>query len=194
MTDLSEETYFNDKYLGSTLWFGLGIVNALGGLGAYIFTPSYIKYGKIHEHVFWNWATQQAWYWMIGGNMIWYYFIGAVWLFSYTKKPFPQKSMFWSIIVGQALAWVNTLYVNVCFIVGGAMKGGDWSNLYYPLIYDVFFFGFNALDYYLLFPKYTAYYRWREQDWWGEKWDGWLEAGGISLDIDNDDDAQFNGM
>ena len=58
--------------------------------------------------------------------MIWYYFIGAVWLFSYIRKPFPQKSLFWSIMVGQALAWVNTLFVNVMFAVGGAMNGGTW--------------------------------------------------------------------
>ena len=58
------------------------------------------------------------------------------------------------------------------------------------------FFGLNALDYYLLFPKTVAFYRWREQDWWKEKWDGWLEAGGINLDLDNKsgDENKFNEM
>ena len=89
MTDPAEETtYFNDKYLGSSLWFGLGIVNALGGLGAYMFIPTYVKYGMLNND-YWNKWTQKAWYWMIGGNMYWYYFIGCVWLFSYIKRPFP---------------------------------------------------------------------------------------------------------
>ena len=102
--------------------------------------------------------------------------------------------MFWSIMVGQGLGWVNTLFVNVMFIVGGAMNGGTWQNLYVPIIYDIFFFGFNAIDYFLLFPKYTAFYRWREQDWWGEKWDKWFQAGGMSFDLDKSNDEAFNEM
>ena len=58
MTDLVEEqTYFNNEYLGSTLWFGLGIVNALGGLGAYMFTPTYLEKGKLNMD-YWNKWTQ----------------------------------------------------------------------------------------------------------------------------------------
>ena len=104
--------------------------------------------------------------------------------------------MFWSYIVGSAFAFFFTGGINICFLVGGIVDGGDWSNLYYPLIYDVFFFGFNAIFYYLSLAKMTAFYRWREQDWWKEKWDGWLESGGIQLDLDEemDDDAIFNDM
>ena len=195
MTDPAEETYFNKEYLGSSLWFGLGIVNLLGGLGAYMFTPTYVTVGKINETT-WNWWTQNAWYWLIGGNMIWYYFIGLVWCFSYIHHPFFQKSMFWSYIVGSAFAFFFAVGINIEFLVGGILDGGDWSNLYYPLIYDVFFFGFNAIFYYLSLAKMTAFYRWREQDWWKEKWDGWLESGGIQLDLDEeiDDDAIFNDM
>ena len=57
MTDPAEETYFNKEYLGSSLWFGLGIVNALGGLGAYMFTPTYIEKGKLNMD-YWNKWTQ----------------------------------------------------------------------------------------------------------------------------------------
>ena len=97
---------------------------------------------------------------MIGGNYWWYYLIGCVWLFAWIRKPFQLKALFWSMIVGQALAWVSMIWINICFLVGGVTDGGDWSNLYTPLIYDAFFFGLNALDYYLLLPKYTAFYRW----------------------------------
>ena len=125
MADIELEPYFNKEYLGSTLWFGIGIINALGGLGSYMYIPSWLNFGYIRDSP-WNRMTEIAWYWLIGGNMIWYYFIGAVWLFSYIRKPFPQKSLFWSIIVGQGLAWVNTLWVNIAFLVGGVTKGATW--------------------------------------------------------------------
>ena len=98
------------------------------------------------------------------------------------------------MIVGQALAWVSMIWINIAFLIGGVTDGGDWSNLYTPLIYDVFFFGLNALDYYLLLPKYTAFYRWQEQDWWKPKYTKWLETGGIKLDLDSEDDIVINGM
>ena len=88
MSDIEAEPYFNKEYLGSTLWFGIGIINALGGLGSYMYIPSWLNFGYIRDSP-WNQFTQNAWYWLIGGNMIWYYFIGAVWLFSYIRKPFP---------------------------------------------------------------------------------------------------------
>ena len=198
MTDV--DTYFNYEYLGETLTYGRVIVNLLAMFGSIMYiVPYYNGNGWIWNQN-WNWATSQAWYWIAGGGYWWYWFIGCVWLFSSIKKPFPQKSMFWSIVVGQALAWLFTIYINVLMIVGGAMEGGSWQNLYVPIIYDVFFFGFNAIDYYLLFPKYTAFYRWREQEWWNPKWDKWLEAGGIKLDLDGDnvvdtlDDDIFNDM
>ena len=56
MSDLAEETYFNKEYLGANLWFGLGIINALGGLGSYMFVPTYVTVGKINE-TDWNWWT-----------------------------------------------------------------------------------------------------------------------------------------
>ena len=88
MSDIEAEPYFNKEYLGSTLWFGIGIINALGGLGSYMYIPSWLNFGYIRDSP-WNRMTEIAWYWLIGGNMIWYYFIGAVWLFSYIRKPFP---------------------------------------------------------------------------------------------------------
>ena len=92
--------------------------------------------------------------------------------------------MFWSYIVGTALALFFAVAINILFMVGGIVDGGDWGNLYYPLIFDVLFFGFNAIVYYLLLPKLMAYYRWREQDWYNKNWDEWFEKGGINLDLD----------
>ena len=130
---------------------------------------------------------------MIGGTEWWYYFPGCVWLFSYIQHPFFQKSFFWSLIVGNALAVFFLLVVNLHFLVGGIIDNDDWGNLYYPIAYDVMFFGFNAIVYYLLFPQMVAYYRWREQGWWNEKWEKWLTAGGIEFEMDSDmgDDLAF---
>ena len=196
MSDLAEETYFNKEYLGANLVFGLVIINALANLGMFMFLPTLVEYGKLSDNDVLNKWTKRAWGWMIGGNYWWYYFIGAVWLFSFIRKPFAQKALFWSYIVGQHIALVSTLWINICWAIGGAKEGGDWSNLYTPIIYDVLFFGLYSLDYYLLFPKIVAFYRWREQDWWKEKWEGWLEAGGMNLDLDNKsgDENKFDEM
>ena len=142
------------------MW-GIVIVNLLANLGMAMYLPGWIKYDDYK----WlkgrkNWWTRQAWGWMIGGNYWWYYFIGCVWLFAWIRKPFQLKALFWSMIVGQAIAWVSMIWINICMLVGGVTDGGSWENLYLPLIYDAFFFGFNAIDYYLLLPKYSAFYRW----------------------------------
>ena len=86
--------------------------------------------------------------------------------------------------------------LNVEFLVGGIINNDNWSDLYTPIAYDVLFFGLNAIVYYLLFPQMVAYYRWRDQDWWNVKWEKWLEAGGIDLDLNSDmgDDEVFDGM
>ena len=68
-------------------------------------------------------------------------------------------------------------------MIGGLTDGGDWWNLFWPIIYDIIFFGFNAILYYVLMPKMAAYYRWREQDWW--KWTDLFELGGTDLDMES---------
>ena len=156
-----DQTYFNKDYQSASLWWGLGVINVLANLGMFMWIPYWIHYGDYK----WakgrrNWWTRQAWGWMIGGNYWWYWFIGCVWLFAWIRKPFQLKALFWSMIVGQAIAWVSMIWINICMLVGGVTDGGDWSNLYLPLIYDAVFFGFNAIDYYLLLPKYSAFYRW----------------------------------
>ena len=159
--DTVGQTWFNKEYQSASLWWGLGIVNLLANLGMAMYLPGWIKYGDykwLKERK--NFWTRQAWGWMIGGNYWWYYLIGCVWLFAWIRKPFQLKALFWSMIVGQAIAWVSMIWINVCMLVGGVTDGGSWENLYLPLIYDAFFFGFNAIDYYLLLPKYSAFYRW----------------------------------
>ena len=44
MTDVAEETYFNKEYLGATLWYGIGIINALANLGMLMYLPQLIQY------------------------------------------------------------------------------------------------------------------------------------------------------
>ena len=78
-------------------------------------------------------------------------------------------------------------------MVGGILDNDDWGNLYFPIAYDAMFVGFNAINYFVLFPRMVAYYRWREQDWWDPSWESWLTAGGIELDL-VDEDAMFNEM
>ena len=95
------DTYFDYRYLGETLTYGRVMVNLLAMFGAFMYAVPYWTTGRkwIWDQS-WNWATSQAWYWIAGGGFWWYWFIGCVWLFSFIKKPFTQKSMFWSYIVG----------------------------------------------------------------------------------------------
>lgn len=112
---------------------------------------------------------------MIGGTEMWYYMPGLAWCFSYIHTPFMQKGFFWSIIVGYFTAVFFLLVLNLNFLIGGIIDYydciGDWGHVYYPIIYDAVFVLLNAIVYYFLFPQMTAYYRWREQDWWNKKWD-----------------------
>ena len=39
MTDVAEETFFNKEYMAASFWYGLGIINALAGLGMYMYIP-----------------------------------------------------------------------------------------------------------------------------------------------------------
>ena len=187
MTDLAEN-YFNTDYKSASLWFGLAMINLLANSGMMLFGPLKTNFGWPKEK---SWWIRWAWGWMIGGNEYWYYFQGLVWCFSFIKKPFFQKSMFWSYIVGQGLAFFFTFVVNVMFLVGGILDNNDWWDLIWPLIYDVLFFGLNAITYYLLIPKMVAFYRWREQEWWNDKYTGWLEAGGIKLDFDTNEGTEM---
>ena len=194
MTDPAEETYFDTQYQSASLVFGLVMINLLANTGLALFLPTWITEGKMSQRTApINWWTKWAWGWLIGGNEWWYYFQGAVWLFAFIKHPFFQKAMFWSYIVGNSIAFFFAVAINIMFLVGGVLEYGDWGNLYYPLIFDVLFFGFNAIVYYLLLPNLFAYYRWRDQDWYNSKWTKWIEKGGINLDIDGDDEI-FNGM
>ena len=66
MTDVAVETYFDKECLGASLWYGLAMINALGGLGSWLYLPSWFDFGYISDSP-WNNATNIAWYWMVGG-------------------------------------------------------------------------------------------------------------------------------
>ena len=46
MTDVAEETFFNKEYMAASFWYGIGIINALAGLGMYMYLPGRYMYGK----------------------------------------------------------------------------------------------------------------------------------------------------
>ena len=56
MTDVAVETYFDKEYLGASLWYGLAMINALGGLGSWLYLPSWFDFGYIRDSP-WNNAT-----------------------------------------------------------------------------------------------------------------------------------------
>ena len=180
MSDTAE-TYFDNDYLGPTLWTGLLLWPMLSQLGLELIQPFRAITG--YDKYTWNnLFTRYAWNSMIGGHETWYSFMWVVWLFSFIQKPFFQKSMFWSYVVGMCLNFLSLTWVNIAFLIAGVSEGGNWGDLYWALIYDVVFFGLNAIVYYVTLPKMAKFYRWREQDWW--RWDKDLERGGIDLDFE----------
>merc|ERR1712007_17310 len=90
--------------------------------------------------------------------------------FAYIKDPLMHKVYFFAIVFGMMFSWLLALSVNILFLAGGLMDGADWSNLYVPLIFDLFLFGFEAIVVYAVGPGMVDYYRWNEQDWWNPKW------------------------
>ena len=56
--------------------------------------------------------------------------------------------------------------VNLLFIIGGAMTGGNWSNLVFPIVYDLFTFCWQAIIYFMFYDDLVKYYKWDQQDWW----------------------------
>ncbi len=63
-------------------------------------------------------------------------------------------------------SWVNTAAVNILFMIGGFKDGGSWSNLYWPLIYDLFFFGYQAIAFYVSMPRAARFYKWDEEEYY----------------------------
>ena len=84
-----------------------------------------------------------------------------------------QHAYFRTIQALVPATWANCLVANIMFVIGIFW---DENPIYiiYPIVYDVFFFMFGAIIYYVLGPKMALYYRWNEQSWWepyeGDKW------------------------
>ena len=115
----------------------------------------------------WNKYTHWAWSGWIGGNMTWNCALLVVWAFSFIESSFFQQSMFWTFVVAFGLNAIYLIMIDVFFIVGGAMAGGDiWYNLYMVLINTFITLGYHGILIYALGPQIAAFYRWHDQDWW----------------------------
>ena len=56
----------------------------------------------------------------------------------------------------------------MAFLIGGLKEGSDWGNLYWPVIYDVFFFGFQSIAFYVSLPRAARFYKWNEELYWNQ--------------------------
>ena len=137
---------------------------------------------KLWNNRFTGYALQSG----IGGNMAAYGFIEIVWLFSFIGSDFFQEAFLWSILVGVAGAFLNSLWVNVAFAVGGATLGGYWGDLYWAIVYDVVFLGMNAALFWGVMPDMVKFYKMQEKSWWNDDWQYYLEKAVIIGEMEDD--------
>ena len=106
-----------------------------------------------------------------GSEAIWLVAL-IMWGIAFIKEPKYQRYFYQSSCWLALISWVNALWVNIAFLVGGLTEDtADWSNLYYPLTYDVLTATWQLIIYFVLKPKLVKFYRWDEQDWWKEEGD-----------------------
>ena len=160
---MSDE-YFGPHF-GASMWTGFFIM-ALAQTGWEVTGI----YGPIRDlNLSWaigNGITESAWWSMRGGNEAIYLTAFIMWGIAFIKEPKYQKYFFQSMIWLTLISWVNTAWINIAFLIGGLIEGGNWSNLVFPLAYDVLTIAWQLVIFYGFYPRLIKYYRWDEQPWW----------------------------
>ena len=113
-----------------------------------------------------NSVTEGAWWSMRAGHETIYVTAFVMWCISFIHEPKYQRYFYQSSIWLSLISWLNTFVVNLLFIIGGAMTGGNWSNLVFPIVYDLFTFCWQAIIYFMFYDDLVKYYKWDQQDWW----------------------------
>ena len=161
---MSGEEYFGPHF-GAAMWTGF-FLQALAHVGwevTAIADPiaDYNEDWKVGNSI-----TEAAWWSMRGGNEAIYVTAFIMWGIAFIKEPKYQRYFFQSMIWLTLISWLNTAWINIAMLVGGLTEGGNWANLTFALVYDVFTFAWQAVIYFAFYPKLIKYYKWDEQAWW----------------------------
>ena len=70
---------------------------------------------------------------------------------SFIKQPKYQRYFYESSVYLTLISWGNSFLINLFFLIGGAMSGGNWSNLLFPFVYDLFSFAWQAIIYIMFY-------------------------------------------
>ena len=163
-------SYFNWDYESSILTTGLVMLPLMMLQGFDFYALLMMSTSKSYKEINASWGnkvTRWAWSSMVGGNMTWNGALLTIWAFSFIESGFFQQSMAYSFGIGFILNILNLILVDVFYIVGGAMDGGDlWYNLYMALINTVIAVAYQVILIYGLGPQVAKFYRWHDQDWW----------------------------
>ena len=87
-----------------------------------------------------NRITESAWWLMLGGNELIFFTAFIMWAIAFKKEPKYQRYFFQSMTWLSLFSWINAGWINLAFLIGGFTEGGNWANLVWPIVFDVFLF------------------------------------------------------
>ena len=132
---LLRHNYWGDGPVSSSIWLGFFwlLMGNTGWIDRYAFDSVYDE---------WNDWTK------IAGNSAVYGMAGLfgplfiIWLLAYikTESRIYQKVYYYAITWINVGAWINLLWVNIAYMIGGFTDGGKIWNLIIAITYDVAFF------------------------------------------------------
>ena len=144
------------QFLAQTGWMVWGIGDGVANINA-SWAPG-------------NSMTNTAWWFMRAGHESIYITAFVMFCISFIKQPKYQRYFYESSVYLTLISWGNSFLINLFFLIGGAMSGGNWSNLLFPFVYDLFSFIWQAIIYFMFYQDLIKFYRWDEQEWWGKDW------------------------
>ena len=152
------DDFFNKNYETDAAWAGV-MFAMLSQLGYGIFeTEAHI--GKFQEYMTGIGFSLMTWV-----NEIVFGTITILWALSYIEKRKYSYAYFRAIQWLSPATWANCVVANIMVILG-IFWGENPIYIIYPLVYDVFFFMFGSLIYYVTGPKMVRFYRWDERQWY----------------------------
>ena len=154
------------QFMAQTGWMVWGIAEGIANL-------------KPNTWAIGNSVTESAFWAMRAGNETIFIVMFIMFGIAFIKEPKYQMYFYKSVIWLTFISWLNTFWINLACIIGGAMSGGSWTNLVSPLIYDAFMAIWQSIVYFSYYPGLVKFYRWDEEKPWWKKEEAedtnWLE-------------------